>query len=500
MAKPPAEAPTAWGRADAAATVRAARTRLAALLRQEGPGHLDKLDAIAAVAAADASRVDGAPSLITWVAAQLGCSKAVASTWVQAARRINSLPLLRQAIAQGHLAIDKALQVARYATPETEQREIAWAKRACYAAIKAAADKAQARKEHDAKGYRHRQLDWWFGPEKKTVCLEACLPAIEGKLVIDNLREIADRLPDPVDACGEDAAHSRKLSLKTRMADALIEAVLHKPAPDYAQVGAGLAAAARQVEVVIDVSYDDLVSEQGGCEADGIGAFSAELARRFLCEGPFRVAFKGQKGELVALSTRARLASAAIKKALRRRHKTCCFPGCPARRNLIAHHILFAGAHYAGIKGQTELSNLVLVCAYHHRLIHHDDWGVELDELGNARWYTPYGALYDPPDCFIPYDYRIDHEELGTVIDPSPPDAFELKAERLQALADRRAVGLKGFPHPSGWDEVEDPVKARKEKELAELEALFAAEELAADPDPFSNDPPGGPDPPGPGP
>ena len=60
---PPADGLTVWGRADAAATVRAARTRLAALLRQKGPGYLDKLDAIAAVATADASRVDGAPSL-----------------------------------------------------------------------------------------------------------------------------------------------------------------------------------------------------------------------------------------------------------------------------------------------------------------------------------------------------------------------------------------------------------------------------------------------------
>ncbi|MFN3007715.1 HNH endonuclease signature motif containing protein, partial [Mycolicibacterium wolinskyi] len=55
-------------------------------------------------------------------------------------------------------------------------------------------------------------------------------------------------------------------------------------------------------------------------------------------------------------------------RALEHRDRCCVVPGCGATRGLHAHHII----HWED-GGLTELSNLVLVCPYHHRSHHHGE-------------------------------------------------------------------------------------------------------------------------------
>ena len=67
------------------------------------------------------------------------------------------------------------------------------------------------------------------------------------------------------------------------------------------------------------------------------------------------------------------------------------FPGCGARRFLHCHHI----RHWP--LGPTDLDNLVLLCSYHHRLVHEYGWRVELGAVpGTSRWYRPDGSRYEP--------------------------------------------------------------------------------------------------------
>ncbi|VEI13331.1 HNH endonuclease signature motif containing protein [Trueperella bialowiezensis] len=81
-----------------------------------------------------------------------------------------------------------------------------------------------------------------------------------------------------------------------------------------------------------------------------------------------RVVF-GQGSEVLDLGRQARLASPAQARAIRARDKHCQYPGCshpfPACR---IHH-----AHYWERGGPTDLNNMVLVCWYHHALIHQLD-------------------------------------------------------------------------------------------------------------------------------
>jgi HNH endonuclease len=60
-----------------------------------------------------------------------------------------------------------------------------------------------------------------------------------------------------------------------------------------------------------------------------------------------------------------RCASYAQQRALSKRSGHCQYPGCSAARELEAHHIV---AFERG--GATELENLILLCARHHKLLH----------------------------------------------------------------------------------------------------------------------------------
>ncbi|MGE2738071.1 HNH endonuclease signature motif containing protein, partial [Mycolicibacterium vaccae] len=54
-----------------------------------------------------------------------------------------------------------------------------------------------------------------------------------------------------------------------------------------------------------------------------------------------------------------------LRRALEHRDRCCVVPGCGATRGLHAHHL----THWEH-GGPTDLTNLVLICPYHHRAHH----------------------------------------------------------------------------------------------------------------------------------
>jgi hypothetical protein len=67
-----------------------------------------------------------------------------------------------------------------------------------------------------------------------------------------------------------------------------------------------------------------------------------------------------------------RVTSAPRRRALRVRDKGCRFPGCDRPVNWTsAHHIIFWGRG-----GRNHIANEVLLCHYHHRLVHEGGWQV----------------------------------------------------------------------------------------------------------------------------
>jgi hypothetical protein len=74
---------------------------------------------------------------------------------------------------------------------------------------------------------------------------------------------------------------------------------------------------------------------------------------------------------------------------LRYRDSECTFPGCGARRFTQAHHIVWweRGGH-------TDLDNLVLICSFHHKLVHEFGWKLRRTSDGIVDWFYPDGSRY----------------------------------------------------------------------------------------------------------
>ena len=74
---------------------------------------------------------------------------------------------------------------------------------------------------------------------------------------------------------------------------------------------------------------------------------------------------------------------------LRYRDTGCTFASCGMRRFTQAHHVVWWSRG-----GPTDLENLILVCTFHHRLVHEHGWRVERDTDGTVRWFHPDGRRY----------------------------------------------------------------------------------------------------------
>jgi Domain of unknown function (DUF222)/HNH endonuclease len=94
-----------------------------------------------------------------------------------------------------------------------------------------------------------------------------------------------------------------------------------------------------------------------------LGPLLSDADRRYLtCDATAEVWVK-RHGRPIGAGRMTRLISRRLRRALEHRDRTCAVPGCGATRGLHAHHL----RHWED-GGPTELTNLVLVCPYHHRL------------------------------------------------------------------------------------------------------------------------------------
>ncbi len=114
-----------------------------------------------------------------------------------------------------------------------------------------------------------------------------------------------------------------------------------------------------------------------------------DTARRLACDADLIPAVLGSRGEILDLGRKNRLVPLPLRRAVTLRDRHCAHPGCRRRAGKCqVHHI----RHWAD-DGETCLENCVLLCAYHHTLIHHSGW--EIHMTNGMPWFTP-PAWLDP--------------------------------------------------------------------------------------------------------
>ena len=116
-------------------------------------------------------------------------------------------------------------------------------------------------------------------------------------------------------------------------------------------------------------------------------ALANPVARRWLCDIDGSVMVENRLGVPVAEGSRQRIVPRAMRRRLSRRDDhTCRFPHCEVAHNLHAHHI----THWVH-GGETSLDNLVMLCPYHHRLVHEGGWTITGHPNNQLSFSAPRG-------------------------------------------------------------------------------------------------------------
>jgi hypothetical protein len=308
---------------------------------------------------------DGYVSTVAWVGHRFRTSFGVAMRRVREASSLQEMPPTREALGEGKISpcAVRVLVGAREAHPE----EFAAHERTLLDAAKA----LSARGLRRAVAYWRQALDgpkalesaeWRWAARslyasptlEGMVRVDGALDPETGQTLITALRAVVDSETGPID---EDPRTSAQ-----RRADALGEICRQwldrTPRPE---VGG------ERPHIALTVGLDAL---KGRCAApsefDDVGPVHPEIVRRWACDASIsRVIMRG-RSEPLDIGRRTAVVPAALRRAVVLRDEHCRFPGCDRPHSWCdAHHIV----HWAD-GGRTALSNLVLLCRRHHRMVH----------------------------------------------------------------------------------------------------------------------------------
>jgi hypothetical protein len=323
----------------------------------------------------------GARTLAHWLSMRYGISYWKANWWIAAAHALVELPLIAEAFASGELGIDKVVELCRFATPESEGRLIRWAQGVSVGAVRAKGDLVRQSLQDAQEAHQARRLEWWYFSDNSRFGLSAELPADQGAVVARCLERMASSLP-PLP--GEDLDYHAD----ARRADALVALcsarIAEDPDPDRATV-------------VIHARVEDPVNGGGAvtagwlseCQIEGGPAVHPQVARRRLCNARVQVVMEDASGQPIRLGRIRREPPEWMIRQLKYRDRECVFPGCGLRRFTQAHHV-----RWWEKGGRTDLDNLVLICSFHHTLVHGHAWNLKRDPDGTVRWFNPDGRRY----------------------------------------------------------------------------------------------------------
>ena len=113
------------------------------------------------------------------------------------------------------------------------------------------------------------------------------------------------------------------------------------------------------------------------------GPVPARQIRRLACDADIIPVVLSGAGRILDAGVAARYFPPHLRKALTARDGGCAFPGCTAPAPWCeAHHI-----DYHSHGGSTSTDNGVLLCGFHHHLIHREKWRISVRE--GVPWFIP---------------------------------------------------------------------------------------------------------------
>ncbi|GGL09930.1 HNH endonuclease signature motif containing protein [Mangrovihabitans endophyticus] len=138
-------------------------------------------------------------------------------------------------------------------------------------------------------------------------------------------------------------------------------------------------------QLAVTAPYDVLHQKLGIGTLDTGERLHPTDVRRLACDARILPAVLGGQGQVLDVGRTRRLATGSLRRALVARDHGCAFPHCDRPAQWCdAHHL---ASWLDG--GPTSLDNLVLLCRYHHRLVHREPWRVRLGPGRHPEFLPP---------------------------------------------------------------------------------------------------------------
>ncbi|HEX5144341.1 MAG TPA: HNH endonuclease signature motif containing protein [Mycobacterium sp.] len=294
----------------------------------------------------------GARSVAALVAWKTGVSPSNADTIATVAHRSEAFPRCTQGMREGRLSLDQVGVIAHRAADGSDEHYAQLASVATVTQLRTAI-KLEPRPEPDARPSRQPaitktsdgEFDYWRITLRhaESATFDAALQSHRDALMTSwkhhrgdggGVSDLQAPMPTNVDAF---------MQLVETGWDAEVQRRPH----------------GQRTTVVVHVDAKERVG------ALHLGPLLSDAERQYLtCDATCEVWFE-REGEVIGCGRSTRTISRRLRRALEHRDAACRVPGCGGSRDLHAHHI----RHWEG-GGLTELSNLVLLCPYHHRLHH----------------------------------------------------------------------------------------------------------------------------------
>jgi len=385
---------------------------------------------------------DGATqSCAHWLNWQCGLDMGAAREKVRVAHALEKLPRVAAAMERGALSYSKVRALTRVADEATEEYFLDIALRGTASHVEKLVRgyrRAQEAEElsREARQQASRSLSY-FHDEDGSLILRGCLPAEVGALFIQALdaalkesseadcrtgaksfegaNEGAEKSPEQSRASIYVSAEtSDRPKLSARRADAL-----GRLAETFLKEGPAALAGGDRHQIVVHVDAQTLSEGVAGrCELENGPSLAAETVLRLACDASVVSIVENEHGEPLNVGRKSRTIPPAIRRALNARDRGCRFPGCSNTRYVDAHHV-----HHWAKGGETKLSNLALLCRFHHRQVHEGRVEIQVLDDGALRFLKPDGLSFDSvaPEHTRPLsDWRqlsAEHRELGIHID-----------------------------------------------------------------------------------